>query len=116
VVTRGGGPGAALSDGVCVLQGTNSDLSQYKLSREELEEKRRARQHKPLEAYSGPPVVVRSCNQYLPSPCARARPPRFVQLGAGPARPRRRAVRAGRWRDADCHRHRICRCVAFVAV
>ena len=72
-----------------MLQGTNSDLSQYKLSREELEEKRRARQHKPLEAYSGPPVVVRSCNQHLPSPCARACPPRFLQRWAGPARARR---------------------------
>ena len=40
-------------------QGTTNDLSQYKLSREELEERRRARQHKPLETYCGPPIVVR---------------------------------------------------------
>ena len=38
---------------------TTSDLSQYKLSKEDLEERRRARQPKPLEAYSGPPAVTR---------------------------------------------------------
>jgi hypothetical protein len=42
-----------------VKQSTTNDLSRYKLSKEELEERRRARQHKPLEEY-GAPIVVRA--------------------------------------------------------
>ena len=41
-------------------QSTTNDLSRYKLSKEDLEEKIRSRQHKPLEEYSGPPILVRS--------------------------------------------------------
>lgn len=49
-------------------------MSRYKLSREELEEKRRARQHKPLDEYTGPPIVVRCpCTSTLRS-CVSVQP------------------------------------------
>jgi len=63
-------------DGDRGTQNSNNDLSRYKLSREELEDKRRARQHRPLEDYDGPPILVRASRS---TPCCMS----HVRMGVG---------------------------------